>query len=139
MIKPNNRAFARGKTGQPRFARGNAFPPFGALRHHLPPAERWDNKGPQSSPFISNSQHNGALFCPLHRGKSGEAGKGEASAASQSAGCQSSPMTLKANPVTLTLYLSPVRAIPQPSGPQGPSNLRTLRPIGPVNPKNLPS
>ena len=26
MIKPNNRAFARRKTGQPRFARGNAFP-----------------------------------------------------------------------------------------------------------------
>ena len=26
MIKPNNRAFARRTTGQPRFARGNAFP-----------------------------------------------------------------------------------------------------------------
>ena len=38
-----------------------AFPPFGALRHHLPPAERWDNKDPQSIPFISSSQHNGAL------------------------------------------------------------------------------
>ena len=30
-----------------------AFPPFGALRHHLPPAERWDNKDPQGNPFIS--------------------------------------------------------------------------------------
>ena len=30
-----------------------AFPPFGALRHHLPPAERWDNKAPPSNPFIS--------------------------------------------------------------------------------------
>ena len=109
MIKPNNRAFARGKIGQPRSARGNAFP----LWWLSPP------------PF------------PRLRGKSGEAGKGEASAASQFAGCQSSPMTLKANPVTLTLYLSSVRAIPQPSGPQGPSDLRTLRPIGPVNPKNL--
>ena len=29
------------------------FPPFGALRHHLPPAERWDNKDSQSNPFIS--------------------------------------------------------------------------------------
>ena len=28
MIKPNNRAFARGKIGQPRSARGNAFPPL---------------------------------------------------------------------------------------------------------------
>ena len=27
--------------------------PFGALRHHLPPAERWDNKDSQSNPFIS--------------------------------------------------------------------------------------
>ena len=35
--------------------------PFGALRHHLPPAERWDNKALKSSPFISSSQHNGAL------------------------------------------------------------------------------
>ena len=48
--------------------------PFGGWRHHLPPAERWDNKGPQSSPFISSSQHNGALFCPLQRRKSGVAG-----------------------------------------------------------------
>ena len=24
-----------------------AFSPFGALRHHLPPAERWDNKDPR--------------------------------------------------------------------------------------------
>ena len=38
-----------------------ALPPFGALRHHLPPAERWDNKALKSSPFISSSQHNGAL------------------------------------------------------------------------------
>ena len=60
------------------------FPPFGALRHHLPAplgsvshdsqvallpyelcslatAERWDNKALKSSPFISSSQHNGAL------------------------------------------------------------------------------
>ena len=27
--------------------------PFGALRHHLPPVERWDNKDSQSNPFIS--------------------------------------------------------------------------------------
>ena len=44
--------------------------PFGALRHHLPPAEWWDNKEPQSNSFISSSQHNGALLSPvevLHR------------------------------------------------------------------------
>ena len=64
-----------------------ALPPFGALRHHLPAplgsvshdsqvallsyescslatAERWDNKALKSSPFISSSQHNGALLCP---------------------------------------------------------------------------
>ena len=29
------------KTVQPPCGRGNASP-FGALRHHLPPAERWD-------------------------------------------------------------------------------------------------
>ena len=65
---------------QPPCGRGNASP-FGALRHHLPPAERWDNKALQSSPFISGSQHNGALFCPLQRGKSGAAriGGGERS------------------------------------------------------------
>ena len=42
----------------------------------------------------------GVLFCPLNRGKSGEAGKGEASAASRSAECFSCYMTHKANPVT---------------------------------------
>ena len=36
-----------------------------------------------------------ALFCPRLRGKSGAAGKGEASAASQSPECQSSHMTQK--------------------------------------------
>ena len=36
-----------------------------------------------------------ALFCPRLRGKSGEAGKGEASAASQSAECLSCHMTQK--------------------------------------------
>ena len=44
-----------------------------------------------------------ALFCALNRGKSGKAGKGEASAASQSAECVSSYMTHNDNPVTLTL------------------------------------
>ena len=43
------------------------------------------------------------VFCSRLRGKSGAAGKGEASAASQSAECFSSHMTLKVNPVTLTL------------------------------------
>ena len=45
----------------------------------------------------------GVLFCPLHRGKSGAAGRGEASAASQSAECLSCHMTQKDEPVTLTL------------------------------------
>ena len=43
----------------------------------------------------------GVLFCPLSRGKSGVAGKGEASAASQSAECLSCHVIQKANPVTL--------------------------------------
>ena len=37
----------------------------------------------------------GVLFCPLHRGKSGEAGKGEANAVSQSPECVSCHMTQK--------------------------------------------
>ena len=71
----------------------------------------------------------GALFCPLNRGKSGEAGKGEASAASQSAECFSCHMTQRANPVTLTSYSSPVRAIPQPSAQRAVklTNLKNLR------------
>ena len=40
------------------------------------------------------------LFCHRLRGKSGAAGKGEASAASQSAKCLSCHMTQKVNPVT---------------------------------------
>ena len=70
-----------------------------------------------------------ALFCPRLRGKSGVAGKGEASAASQSAELFSCHMTLKANPVTLTLYSSPERAIPQPSARRAvkPKNLKNPR------------
>ena len=41
------------------------------------------------------------------------------------------PYERKAKHVTLTLYSSPKRAIPQPSGPKAPSNLRTLRTFGP--------
>ena len=37
------------------------FPPLVPYSTTFPPAERWDNKEPQSNPFISNSQHNGAL------------------------------------------------------------------------------
>ena len=46
------------------------FPPFGALRHHLPPAERWDNKAPQSNPFISRTTISTGYSAPvevLHR------------------------------------------------------------------------
>ena len=166
MIKPNNRAFARGKIGQPRSARGNAFPlwwlspppcPVGSMSLDsrvaysspmnpvpLPPPQfggatkgkrlngqarrlssphlevlcrtsTGDNKAPLCCELLMKGLLFRALFCPRLRGKSGAAGKGEASAASQSAECQSSPMTLKVNPVTLTLCSSPVRAIPQPS------------------------
>ncbi len=41
------------------------------------------------------------------------------------------PYERKSKHVTLTLYSSPKRAIPQPSGPKAPSNLRTLRTFGP--------
>ena len=33
----------------------HSFPPFGALRHHLPPAERWDNKAPRGCNPICGS------------------------------------------------------------------------------------
>ena len=149
MIKPNNRAFARGKIGQPRFARGNAFPlwwlapppcPVGSMSLDswvagLPyesssfatPTSWGHYKAPLCCELLMKGLLFRALFCPRLRGKSGEAGKGEASAASQSAGCQSSPMTLKANPVTLTLYSSPKGRYHNPR-PERPSNLRTLRP-----------
>ena len=52
---------------------------------------------------IYEERPRGVLFCPRLRGKSGEAGKGEASAASQSAEYFAYHMTQKANPVTLTL------------------------------------
>ena len=84
-----------------------APPPFPRKRGHY--------KAPLCCELLMKGLLFRALFCPRLRGKSGAAGKGEASAASQSAECQSSPMTLKVNPVTLTLCSSPVRAIPQPS------------------------
>ena len=33
----------------------HSFSPFGALRHHLPPAERWDNKAPRGCNPICGS------------------------------------------------------------------------------------
>ena len=101
------------------------FPPFGGWRHHLSAplgSVSLDSQSPaapcESSSLATASggtitraycraayeeRPRGVLFCPLHRGKSGAAGKGEASAASQSAECLSCHMVLKVNPVTLTL------------------------------------
>ena len=43
--------------------------PFGALRYHLPPAERWDNKAPQSNPFISRTTISTGYSAPSCGGK----------------------------------------------------------------------
>ena len=59
-----------------------------------------------------------ALFCPRLRGKSGAAGKGEASAASQSAECFSCSMIQKSKSRNADFILIAQRAIPQPSAPQ---------------------
>ena len=52
MIKPNNRAFARGKTIQPPCGRRKCIPPFGGWRHHL---ARWEAchwiRGSRGSPM----------------------------------------------------------------------------------------
>ena len=54
------------KTIQPPCGRGNASP-FGALRHHLPPAKRWDNKAPLCCERLMKGMLRGVLFCPLNR------------------------------------------------------------------------
>ena len=46
-----------------------AFPPFGALRHHLPPAERWDNKVLKGSLLICGSTVSTGYKCPRLRGE----------------------------------------------------------------------
>ena len=80
------------KTIQPPCGRENAFPPLVATP---PPCHR--KRGHYKAPLCCELLMKGllfrALFCPLDRGQSVVAGKGEASAASQSAECQSSPMT----------------------------------------------
>ena len=86
----------------------SAFSPFGGWRHHLarweachwirgsrgspmnpvplPPPTSWGHyKAPLCCELLMKGLLFRALFCPRLRGKSGEAGKGEASAASQSA------------------------------------------------------
>ncbi len=78
----------------------------------------------------------GVLFCPLNRGKSGAAGKGEASAASQSAECFSCHMTLKVNPVTLTLIICG-EAATTTLGAKGPVKLTNPPALRPVHLKNL--
>ena len=87
----HNRAFARGKTGQPRFARGNAFPlwwlappPFrpagkrvtgfsvayGSLRIQFPcHRKRGHYKAPLCCELLMKRVFRGVLFCPLNRGE----------------------------------------------------------------------
>ena len=74
----------RRKTGQPRFARVKAFP-FGGWRHHLSPLFEGAQQPVLTVEMLMKRMVRGVLFCPRLRGKSGGAGKGEASAASQSA------------------------------------------------------
>ena len=76
----------------------------------LPPEQGWQGNTIRKE---AKRPENRVTRFPVE--KSGEAGEGEASAASQSAECVSNYITHKANPVTLTSYSSPVRAIPQPS------------------------
>ena len=108
--------------------RGNAFPLWW-LAPPPSPTSWWDYKAPLCCELLMKGLLFRALFCPRLRGKSGAAGKGEASAASQSAECLSYHMTLKVNPVTLTLYSSPEGRYHNPR-PERPSNLRTLRTLG---------
>ena len=86
--------------------------PFGGWRHHLSPASGGTIKLRKAIFFIkwlyakhglfcSRAKH--GLFCSRLRGKSRAAGRGVANAVSQSPECLSCYMTLKANPVTLTL------------------------------------
>ena len=112
------------KTIQPPCGRGNAIPlwwlapppcPVGSMSLDsrvagLPyesssfatPSSRGHYKAPLCCERLMKGMLRGVLFCPRLRGKSGAAGKGEASAASQPAECLSCHMTLKVNPVTLT-------------------------------------
>ena len=79
------------------------------------PSSRGHNKAPRFYLFISCSTLSMGCSAPACGGSPAWRERGEASAASQSAECFSHHMTLKANPVTLTLCSSPERAIPQPS------------------------
>ena len=101
MKKPLQPPCGRGKTGQPRSARGNAIPLWWLAPPPFPLFE-----GAQQPvltvEILMKRMFSGVLFCPLNRGQSGEAGKGVASAASQSAECFSCHMTLKGKSVTLT-------------------------------------
>ena len=113
---------------------GNAFPLWWLAPPPFP-RKRGHYKAPLCCELLMKGLLFRALFCPRLRGKSGAAGKGEASAASQSAGCVSSYMTHNDNPVTLTLYSSPVRAIPQPSARRA-VKLKNPPAVRPVHLKN---
>ena len=77
--------------------------PFGGWRHHLSPASGGTIKLRKAIFFIKWLYAKHGLFCSRLRGKSRAAGRGVANAVSQSPECLSCYMTLKANPVTLTL------------------------------------
>ena len=53
------------------------FPPFGALRHHLPPTVWWDNKDPQSNPFISSTTISTGCSAPACGGSPAKRARGK--------------------------------------------------------------
>ena len=80
----------------------SAFSPFGGWCHHLSPA----SGGTITRAYCRAAYEErlrGVLFCPRLRGKSGVAGKGEASAASQSAELFFMPYGTESKSVTLIL------------------------------------
>ena len=128
---------------QPPCGRGNAIPLWWLAPPPFP-RKRGHYKAPRSHVLISRSTFKSlyfkhGLFCSRLRGKSGAAGKGEASAASQSAECLSCHMTQKdksrnAGFISIaaerqSTTLGPKgRQTYEPSGPKGPVHLKNLFP-----------
>ena len=95
------------------------------------PTSRGHYKAPLCCELLMKGLLFRALFCPRLRGKSGEAGKGEASAASQSAECLSCHMTQKSKSRNADFISIARRAI------RHPLNQPAKGRPNPLNPLNL--
>ena len=139
MIKPLQPGFCPKKTGQPRFARGNAFPLWWLAPPPFP-RKRWHYKAPLCCELLMKGLLFRALFCPRLQGEVRRSRIGGGERSEPIGRMLIIPYDIESQSRNADFILIARRAIPPPFEPSEPfepfepSRRRRVRGRSPVNP-----